>query len=295
MDSTWNSPAVMERYLSGDIALATMHGKERAIARPFRSLLGLELVLPAGLDTDQLGSFDGLVPRQGGAEQACRRKALMGMAALGLPLGLASEGSFGAHPQLPFLAAGVEVMVFLDRERGLEIWERLIARRTNFDHRCAGELAELEGWLAQVGFPAHGLIVRPEHPCRGAEALLFKDLPDHPRLAGAIAAATAASSNGRAQVETDMRAHRNPTRMASLRALATKLARRIATACPACAAPGWGRLDVLPGLPCSWCGMPTPLMHRERFGCVSCSHTEEHPRPDGLAEADPQHCPLCNP
>lgn len=285
----------MERYLGSKVALATMHGKERALARPFRSLLGLALELPAGLDTDQLGSFDGRVPRAGGAEQSCRRKAQLGMDILGLPLGLASEGSFGPHPELPFLATGLEVMVFLDQEHGLEIWERLIARRTNFAHRCVTELAELEGWLAQVGFPAHGLIVRPEHPCRGAETLLFKDLPDHLQLAGAINAAAAASSSGRALLETDMRAHRNPTRMESLRVLATRLARRIASACPACAAPGWGRVDVLPGLPCGWCGMPTPLMHRERFGCVSCSHTEEHPRPDGLAEADPQHCPLCNP
>lgn len=235
------------------------------------------------------------MPRAGGAEQACLRKARLGIENLGLPLGLASEGSFGPHPEMPFLAAGLEVMVFLDQERGLEIWERLIARRTNFNHRCAAEPAELEGWLTQVGFPTHGLIVRPEHPCNGAETLLFKDLPDHPQLAGAIDAAATASSNGRALLETDMRAHRNPTRMACLRTLATRLAKRISTACPACAAPGWGRLEVVPGLPCSCCGMPTPLTHRERFGCVSCSHTEEHPRPDGLAEADPQHCPLCNP
>ncbi len=285
----------MERYLGSKVALATMHGKERALARPFRSLLGMELELPRGLDTDQMGSFDGRVPRARSAEQACLHKAQLGMETFGLPLGLASEGSFGPHPALPFLPAGLELMVFLDQERGLEIWERLIARRTNFDHRCATELAELEGWLAQVGFPAHGLIVRPEHPCRGAETLLFKDLPDHLQLAGAINAAATASSSGRALLETDMRAHRNPTRMASLRVLATRLARRIASACPACEAPGWGRLDVVPGLPCGWCGMPTPLMQRERFGCVSCSHTEEHPRPDGLAEADPQHCPLCNP
>ena len=76
------------------------------------------------------------------------------MERLGLPLGLASEGSFGPHPALPFLAAGLELMVFLDQERGLEIWERLIARRTNFDHRRAAALAELEGWPQRVGFPA---------------------------------------------------------------------------------------------------------------------------------------------
>ncbi|MCP9823998.1 DUF6671 family protein [Synechococcus sp. EJ6-Ellesmere] len=285
----------MERYFGARAALATMHGKERAFARPFGALLGLELELPAGLDTDQLGSFDGRVPRTGGPEQACRRKAQLGMERLGLPLGLASEGSFGAHPSLPFLAAGLELMVFLDQERSLEIWERLIARRTNFDHRSATALAELEGWPQRVGFPAHGLIVRPEQPCTGAQDLLFKDLADQQQLAGAIGAAAAGSSNGRALLETDMRAHRNPTRMACLRTLAARLARRISTPCLACGAPGWGRVEVVPGLPCGWCSRPTSLARAERFGCVSCSHSEVRPRPDGLAEAEPQHCPLCNP
>ncbi|EAQ75568.1 MULTISPECIES: DUF6671 family protein [unclassified Synechococcus] len=285
----------MERYRGRAAALATMHGKERAFARPFRALLGLDVALPPELDTDQLGSFDGRVPRAGSAEQACRHKALVGMASLGLPLGMASEGSFGPHPALPVLAAGLEVMVFLDQDHGLEIWERLIARRTNFDHRCAAELAGLEGWPQRVGFPDHGLIVRPEQPWSGADDLLFKDLQDQLQLAEAIGAAAAGSINGRALVETDMRAHRNPTRMACLRTLATRLARRISTPCPACGAPGWGRVEVVPGLPCGWCTQPTSLARAELFGCVSCSHTEELPRPDGWAKADPQHCPLCNP
>lgn len=285
----------MEFYRGRSAALATMHGKERAIARPFRTLLQLDLERPVGLDTDRLGSFDGRQPRLDGAEAACRHKALLGMEWLDLPLGLASEGSFGPHPALPVLAAGLEVMVFLDQERGLEIWERLVARRTNFDHRCAAELKELEGWPQRVGFPAHGLIVRPDQPWPGADDLLFKDLQDHHQLAEAIGAAAAGSSNGRALVETDMRAHRNPTRMACLRTLATRLARRISTPCLACGAPGWGRVELVPGLPCGWCGRPTSLARAERFGCVSCSHSEERPRPDGWAEADPQHCPLCNP
>ncbi|CAK6699532.1 hypothetical protein VB716_13585 [Synechococcus sp. CCY9201] len=75
----------------------------RAIARPFRTLLQLDLERPVGLDTDQLGSFDGRRPRPGGAEDACRRKAQLGMDILGLPLGLASEGSFSSHPALPIL------------------------------------------------------------------------------------------------------------------------------------------------------------------------------------------------
>jgi hypothetical protein len=295
LDSVWDPPAVMECYFGAKAALATMHGKERALARPFRALLGLELELPAHLDTDQLGSFDGRVPRTGSPEQACRRKAQLGMESLNLPLGLASEGSFGPHPQLPFLAAGLELMVFLDRERGLEIWERRIARHTNFDHRCVAEPAELESWPQRVGFPAHGLIVRPEQPWPDAQELLFKDLADQQRLAEAIVAAAAGSSNGRALVETDMRAHRNPTRMACLRTLATGLAKRISTPCKACGVPGWGKVEVVYGLPCSWCGRPTSLVRSERFGCISCSHSEERPRLDGWAEADPQHCPLCNP
>lgn len=40
-------------YGGKQAALATMHGKERAFASPFRRILNLELHVPVKLDTDE--------------------------------------------------------------------------------------------------------------------------------------------------------------------------------------------------------------------------------------------------
>lgn len=55
----------MPHYRDRQVSLATMHGKERAIALPFSRALGLRVVLPSGLDTDALGTFSGEVKRNG--------------------------------------------------------------------------------------------------------------------------------------------------------------------------------------------------------------------------------------
>ena len=91
----------MPAYCERTASLATKHAKERAIARPFRFALGLEVSAPPDLDTDTLGTFTGEVPREGTPLEVCERKARLGMKVTGRSLGLASEGSFGPHPVIP--------------------------------------------------------------------------------------------------------------------------------------------------------------------------------------------------
>jgi hypothetical protein len=280
-------------YRGRRVSLATRHGKERAVARPFRRALGLEVVVPPELDTDALGAFTGECPRQGTALETCLRKAHLGMAATGLPLGIANEGSFGPHPFVPFIPAGIEVMSFIDAERELVITETILAERTNYGHREARCVADLQAWLPTVGFPSHGLIVRTT--LDGPGAVIGKGITSIDRLIAAMVQARAQSDTGRAWVEADMRAHFNPTRMASIRRLAFRLARRIGSACPACAAPGWGPIGTLDGLPCEECGEPSTLVRCERLACTVCAHREERPRRDGLQTASARYCPQCNP
>jgi len=295
------SPSV---YAGQVVALATRHGKERVISRALRRGLGAELLHVQSVDTDALGTFCGTVQRQGDALQACIAKAEVALREGGTELAIASEGSFGPHPHLPFLAAGMECMVFLDQRQGLMIREQLLARRTNFAHRLvppaapSGPEPELVRWLEQVGFPRHALIVRPQ--CSSASTgespgHVEKGLRRWEDLQLAIQRAASASREGLALVETDMRAHCNPTRMAAIRALAFRLVRRIATRCPACQTPGWGLVDQLPGLRCGGCGLPTELVVAEVWGCERCAYREERPRRDGLLAADPGQCQWCNP
>jgi hypothetical protein len=283
---------IFRPYADQAVALATRHGKQQVLGPPFTVELGATVVL-ADVDTDALGTFTGERPRVGTAEAVCAQKARLGMACLGLPLGLASEGSFGPHPEIPFLALGIEVLVFLDARRGLEVTERLVAERTNFGHREVATADELAPWLAVVDFPRHALIVQP----LGAPdaAAIHKGLRDEQQLRAAVRQAAAASPHGKALVATDMRAHCNPTRMASIATAGQRLARRLATPCPVCRAPGFGRVDVVPGLPCALCGEPTRLVAGEVFGCAGCPHREQRPRADGRTAADPGSCDHCNP
>jgi hypothetical protein len=223
----------------------------------------------------------------------CRTKAELGMKAAGLTLGVASEGSFGPHPLVPLLAVGEEWMTFVDRDRDLVIVERQLVQRTNFSHRLVSPDHDLTEWLALIGFPRHGVIVRPHHPLVPGSA--HKGIRDPALLASAIGLCCSGSADGLSLVETDMRAHMNPTRMWSIRALAFRLVRRIATPCPRCQAPGWGVVELLAGLPCRGCGCPTDLVRGEVHGCVACLHREERPRADGLRLADPGQCSFCNP
>lgn len=294
-------------YGGKTVALATRHGKERVIGRALRWGLGAELLHVQTIDTDALGTFCGMVQRQGSALEACIAKAEAALEAAGTPLAIASEGSFGPHPHVPFLVAGVECLVFLDRQRGLTIGEQALARRTNFSHRrvvaatAEGTDGAFQGWLAEVGFPSHALMVRPSSGGSspgdggGANPLVDKGLRDWPHLQDAIRRAATASADGEALVETDMRAHCNPTRMAAIRRLAFRLVRRIATPCPSCATPGWGVVEQRSGLLCGECGLPTDLPKAEVWGCQCCPHQEEKPRADGLLRADPGQCAWCNP
>jgi hypothetical protein len=288
--ASWPLPPV---YRGRAATLATKHGKERAVAAPLRAGLGLEVVVPEGLDTDRLGTFTGEIERVGRPEEVALRKARMGMERTGSPLGLASEGSFGPYPHAPFVAGDHELLVFVDDELGIEVSEQALTFETNFGHRQVSSLEELGDFPQRARFPSHALVVRPAGSLVPAD--VRKGITSEAGLREAFAAAQERSESGVVHVETDMRAHVNPTRMRAIRSVAVKLARRLRERCPECAAPGWGVVAVEKGLPCSRCGSPTDFVRQEVFGCPRCDRRRPLPRRDGLAAANPQHCPLCNP
>jgi hypothetical protein len=270
-----------------------MHEKERAVALPLRAGVGLEVVVPPGMNTDPLGTFTGEVERVGNPREVAIRKARLGMELAGLPLGLASEGSFGPHPEAFFLAGDHEVLAFVDEELGIEVSEQIMTTETNFAHKEVSRFEELGDFLSRARFPSHALVVRPAS--EGEPMSIRKGITTPEALREAMEKAKALSEDGRVRVETDMRAHVNPMRMRAIRRVAVKLGRRLRERCPECAAPGWGVVGVEAGLPCSLCGTPTGFVKTEVFGCASCDCRRGLHRRDGLEAADPAHCPLCNP
>lgn len=275
------------------IAVATLHGKAGALAPAFATV-GARLQLAAGVDTDALGTFSGEVPRTQSPLDTAIAKARLGMRATGLAVGIATEGSFGPDPVLGFVPLHRELIVLVDDRLGSVVVETAATHDTNFDGRtlAAGETPTAHD-LARWRFPSHALIVRPE-PLVGAVAI-HKGLQDADALQRAIDAARRASPSGHVRVETDMRAHLNPTRLGHLTALGERLVERLACLCASCGAPGFGLVDRRPGLACAGCGLPTGLARAEVHGCPACGMLAERPRADGLVAADPAHCDHCNP
>jgi len=276
-------------FQSDRVVIATRHGKARAV-RPAFSRLGLS-VQTVRADTDLLGTFTGEVERKKAPLECALEKCRLAHAMSGQPYCLGSEGSFGPHPHLPFAASGFEILAFTDFSRGYSIHEQVITFETNFSSEDVGTLQELKKFAESTGFPAHALVLRP---LSGGEKIA-KGIRSWPSLYAAYEELRAFSPTRQVRVETDMRAHMNPTRMRTIALLAEKLARRLSVCCMECGAPGYGLVDSESGLPCDWCDRPTRLVLREIHGCALCGCRSYEPRHDGLKRADPAHCDFCNP
>ena len=274
--------------------LTTKHAKSLAIAPAFWENLQISM-LEYTLNTDLLGTFSGEIEREGSMLDCARRKCEMGMETLGdkVEYGLASEGSFGHHPLIPFLPCHCEVLYFIDRKRGFHLHEFTMTENTNYQMKTIESLEALHAFANSAKFPDHGIIVRAN--IWNDKSVIYKGIRNSEVLAAAFESSIKHSDDGKAWVEADMRAHMNPTRMSVIAEIAQKLSIRLATLCPNCEAPGWGKVRVEQGLKCRICSHETEMVKSEIFGCTKCDYTEQKNRPDGIETAEPQNCQFCNP
>jgi hypothetical protein len=282
------------RFLRGERAcLTSKHSKLKAVARPFERHLGLVVFEDPSIDTDELGTFSGEVERVGPPSDVVIRKAKLGAEKNGVRFGLATEGSFGPHPAIGWVAAHLEIAGFVDLRTGARITESVMSRRTNFASARLKTLGEEEArlFLTRARFPSHALIVRPSEG--GGE--ISKAIQDRDALERAIAKCAALSSDGLALVETDMRAHLNPLRQGVIRAAASRLALRLRMPCPKCDYPGFGMVRKESGLECEDCGEPTRWVKALIYGCAACHHEEPRVREDHKTHAPAKACGSCNP
>ncbi|MBR7618781.1 hypothetical protein JKL49_05205 [Phenylobacterium sp. 20VBR1] len=274
--------------------LATMHDKERVVAPVLKEGLGLRVALALGLNTDRFGTFSRDVERTGSQLDAARAKIAAGFEyAPYARVGIASEGSFGPHPYIPFLALGRELVLLIDRERGLELTGHFASLETNYGHAVVSDMETAVAFAERSRFPEHGLIVMgcvDEKPA--PDLALFKDVIDHAALE--IAVGQVVATCGAAFVEADMRAHRNPTRMRAIERAASDLVRRFRSECPACKHPGFDVTERITGLPCEWCGEPTHVIRAEVLTCQACDYRQER-QATCATTADPGRCESCNP
>ena len=277
-------------YVDKRIALTTKHDKLRLIKPAFDEYVGCEL-FEVNLDTDQLGTFSGEIERHAPPRETAIHKARLGMRETGSLIGIASEGSVGPDPVVPFIHSNIEHLVLVDDQNGIVISEIHRSFEITAATITAAPDQDLTSFLEKADFPNHALIVRPNTQIKSN---CIKGVNDLEQLQEAIAISSKLSPNGFVVIESDLRAMHSPSRQRNIEEVATLLAKRVSQLCPNCQMPGWGRVGYEKGLNCSECELENPdAIRQEKLGCVKCDHVDLG---NVIASVlDPAQCHFCNP
>lgn len=271
-------------------ALGTMHQKQKVIAPLFKKELGILVKVPEDFNTDRFGTFTMDIKRSGTQKEAAIGKAKAAMELLGLDIGIASEGSFGPHPSVPFGVANVELVVFIDKKLDLEIFGGYI-QIVNFAHNTtASTIEEVLAFAQKIDFPKHGVVIRrSEKDYRE----MVKGIVDKDELVQT--AMKLLNKHKSIWLETDLRAHKNQSRMKNIELATIDLIENIKRQCPKCCSPGFRKISPKPGLPCEQCGRPTDLPLFDVYECDKCSFTKDIIFPNQKQTAYAGYCDYCNP
>jgi len=272
------------------LLIVTKHGKEKVIAPIVEQALCVICHTSSDFDTDLFGTFTGEIERSLDPLSTARNKCRAGMSMNNFDLAIASEGSFGPHPLLPFIPANEEILTFLDTKNQLEISVSVLSTDTNYDSVEVSTEQELLDFAKRVQFPSHKLIIRKsKEECQD----IIKGIGDWDQLLTAFQKQIFNYES--VCVETDMRAMNNPTRLAVIERAAKDLVNKINSRCPHCNMPGFGITKIIKGLPCSLCKTPTKSTLCQVYTCLHCAYTTEKKYPEYKTMEDPQYCDLCNP
>ncbi|AFY86811.1 DUF6671 family protein [Chroococcidiopsis thermalis] len=276
------------------VVIATMHEKEKAIAPILEAELGVQCVVPNDFNTDIFGTFTRDIARPADQIATAKLKAKKALEITGETMAIASEGSFAPHPDLPFISANREIVVFIDMLNQLEIVGQEIFTETNFNSQSVRTVEEAESFANKIGFPSHGLVVMLSSDSL-ERTEIFKGINTEEKLTEIVNFALSKSSTGKVHIETDMRALYNPTRMQNIAKATKNLIQKIHQICPNCACPGFDAIAQRRGLPCGLCNLPTSAIRSVVYRCQKCSFQQEKLFPQGVKVADPAQCMYCNP
>ena len=278
-------------YQGTSAALATKHGKENVLRDLFANI-GVELQ-KIELDTDQLGTFSGEIPRSKDQLSTALAKARLGISASGFLLGLGSEGSIGADHQIPFMNSDLETLAWVDTRLGIEVIQNFRSFEIVAVREELTEPVISDEFLNRADFPNHALIVHGSG-AHGSGAQIYKGIREFAELERAVEQTHSAVTDGVVIIESDLRAHMSPSRMANIRKCGELLVARLQRLCPECATPGFGEIAPLLGLPCETCHeVVVTALRGQISGCARCDFREEV-----LAEikvAPARLCNSCNP
>ncbi len=274
--------------------LATMHQKEKVIAPLLEQELGLKTIVPSDFNTDIFGTFTREVKRPGTQIAAAKLKAEKALELTGESLAIASEGSFAPHPLVPYIYSNREIVILVDKINNLEIVGEEFSTETNFNSQVIINLEEASNFAEKVGFPEHGLVIWFEDAKKNCTEII-KGILKETDLIKAVDFALHNSTDGKVNIETDMRAMYNPTRMKNIAKATHNLLNKISSCCPQCQTPGFEITERIEGLPCELCQMPTTLTLKVIYQCKKCGFRQDKLFPNGIDCDNPAQCMYCNP
>lgn len=280
----------MKIYNGRSVVLVTQHKKEDVIKPIFELETGCNFITERQYNTDKLGTFSREIKRPKSQLDTARIKIRKGLKLSQSEIGLASEGSFGMHPIIP-VPWNIELVLLYDKREKYELYGVHESSETNFSHIKTDDFKVALTFAEKIGFPEHYVIIRPDH--ENAKGII-KDIDSYEQLEKAFLICSKLSKTGDVFIETDMRAHANPTRMKNIQKATEDLVSKLLSLCPTCGATGFIATDTVRGLPCEWCGKPSEMILKYIYSCRKCKHTEEKYFPNGQW-ANSRYCGFCNP
>lgn len=272
------------------LLIATKHRKEQIIAPLMEKAFAVLCFTSTTFDTDSLGTFSGEIERKNDALTTLRNKCLLGYQSTGCNLVIASEGSFGPHPTLFFASANEEMIMIKDFKNDIEIIAKELSLETNSKEITIELEEDLVNFAQNIKFPTHGIILKSskKNPVK-----IYKDFDSIADLVERYNDLKLHYSS--IYAETDMRAHRNPTRMKVIEKTTYSLITKIKNSCPNCKTPGFDVISAQFGLPCGLCSMPTKSTLSHLYQCKKCGFQQQKMFPRGIQVEDPTYCDNCNP
>jgi hypothetical protein len=273
------------------LSIATMHSKEKVIGPLLSKNLGLTVTSPDFLNTDIFGTFTREKKRKGTPLETAIIKASSVFKDKDVDLGVSSEGSFTTHPAMPQVSLSEELVVLIDKERSMLIYGSYASSNVGLQGEYVYDIAGALELAKKYNFPSHGVILRKS---KNSKYGLFKDIKTEDELIEICRNKFKSPFTRKLFLETDMRAHRNPTRMINIEKATNSLVEKAKIFCPKCNIPGFGTYSYTLGLECKICNKPTKVEKYRINGCKSCNHSTEIEIEPGN-KADPLYCEFCNP
>jgi hypothetical protein len=271
------------------IALATKHGKMNQIAPWFDALPEYKLEI-AEIDTDIFGTFSGEIARAQTPRETAIAKARAGADLLAAEFGLASEGTIGPHPQMPWINSDHELLALVSQDGEIVLVETYLSTDIHAHAEMVLPGVDIETLTKKLDFPNHAAIVTGVIE---GQSFAYKGITESSALSSALERLFSSRATD-VKVETDFRAMFSPSRQLNISKCAERLVQRIASNCPECNQIGWGRIGYEYGVNCREClSLVNSVPNSARLGCVSCDYSETESLEVDFVTAS--RCDYCNP